>query len=337
MGFCDNQLESPPRRPPFFLFLPHMQIKDVQWFCKAVEMTSLHRAADALGVTQPALTKAVRRLEAEIGARLLERTPRGVAPTFMGQALLKQGLALGRWVNDTQALLGDLKHGAAGELRIGVVPALVESLLTPVLAELLDEGRGMRFHVSVQLSDMLLRQLEGGELDFAIAAIHPDRPMPGLSCMALGAQRSQVVARRGHALFRRRFTVQDLAAQPWVLPPPNIALRTWVDAMFAEAGIGAVPAFVYTDATPAVFAQLVRRTPMLTVMTDDSLAAVGGQGLAALPAPAPVWTLQLGLFWRRSAYFSEAMERLRERIGRAFVQRRRLLAAHARVGPARRG
>lgn len=298
-----------------------MQIKDLQWFVAAVERSSLHAAAETLGVSQPALSKSVRRLEAELGVRLLERTARGVAPTVIGKALFQRAQALGHWVHDTETLVRDLKTGQSGELRVGVVPALVESVLTPVLASFLEEGAKVRFQTSVQLSGVLLQQLEAGALDLAIAAIDPDRTAPSLNCVRLGAQHSYIVARKEHALHRRRFTVADLAAQPWVLPPTNVTLRTWVDELFARAGAQAAPAFVYTDATPAVFAKLVRRTALLTVMTADSLASAQGTGLAPLGEPAPSWALQMGLFWRRSAYFSAQMTTFRSRVVEAFNAR----------------
>ncbi|GAA5233005.1 LysR family transcriptional regulator [Verticiella sediminum] len=296
-------------------------IKDLAWFGKAVEMASLHAAADALGISQPALSKAIRRLEAEFGVRLLERTPRGVAPTPIGEALYQRARLLGGWVHDTRVLVHDLKTGQSGELRVGVVPALVESVLTPVLGEFLAEGSAIRFHTSVQLSAVLLQQLEAGALDVAIAAVNPERPSSALASTVLGTQSSHVVARLGHPLQGRRFTLGDLAAQPWVLPPANISLRAWVDALFVNAGIASSPAFVHTDATPAVFAELLRRTDALTVMANDSLASSHGKGLRPLPLPAPHWTLQLGLFWRRSAYFSATMSVFRERVIAAFANR----------------
>jgi len=298
-----------------------MQLKDLRWFCLAVDRGSLHAAADELAVTQPALSKAVRRLEAALGAQLLERMPRGVAPTGVGQLLYQRARALGNWVHDTEVLVQDLKTGQSGQLRVGVVPAMVESVLTPVLADFLSEGPGATFQTSVQLSGALLHELESGALDFAIAAMHPDRSPPALSCLPLGTQRSSIVARKEHPLFRRRFTIKDLGNEQWVLPPANITLRGWVDSMFRRAGVAATPGFVYTDATPAVFAQLVRRTSLLTVMADDSLRAAGSAGLAALGEPAPTWALKIGLFWRRNAYFSSLMERFRDRVHLAFAER----------------
>ncbi len=297
-----------------------MQLKDLQWFRQAVEAGNLHNAAEVLGITQPALSKAVQRLERSLGVRLLERTPRGVAPTAIGQALHARALLLGQWADDTRHQIQDLKTGQSGELRVGTVPAIVESVMAPVLNHFLAQGPAVRFKVSMQLSGVLMQQLENGELDFAIAAV--GAPVPAaFNHTVLGKQSSYVVARKGHPLLRGRFSVADMAAQQWVLPPSNIALRAWVESLFRANGIEMQPAFVQTDASPAAFAPLVRASHLLTVMTADSLAGSQGAGLVALPAPAPVWTLQIALFWRRSAYFSSLMKEFREQVVKVFGER----------------
>ena len=73
-----------------------MQLKDLQAFQTIAEMGNLHHAAHALGVTQPALTKTVQRLETALGVRLLERTARGVALTSIGRTLVARSRTLGQ-------------------------------------------------------------------------------------------------------------------------------------------------------------------------------------------------------------------------------------------------
>ncbi|WP_447775936.1 LysR family transcriptional regulator [Variovorax boronicumulans] len=297
-----------------------MQLKDLHSFRVAAERGNLHHAADALGVTQPALSKSIQRLETALGVRLFERTARGVALTAIGQALYARNLGLEQLVDDMRTEVQDMKLGQSGKLRIGTVPAIVESVMTPVFAAFLGAGKDVRFETQVQLSGVLLQQLEAGALDFAIAAVNREVP-PALTCTVLGEQESYVVARNGHPFHRRAFTLHDMAAQPWVLPPSSITLRAWVESMFRDAGIDGPTAFLQSDASPAVFAPLVRSTNLLTVMTSDSLGSSMGTGLAALPSPAPVWALEIGLFWRRNAYFSLLMKQFRDQVVEVFDAR----------------
>jgi DNA-binding transcriptional LysR family regulator len=315
--FFDNLLESVRPAPSD---APTMQLKDLQAFQKIADQGSLHGAASVLGVTQPALSKSLRRLETELGVRLFERAARGVALTSIGRTLYARNQALGQMVDDLRTEIHDLKTGQSGELRLGVVPSMIDTVVAPALASFAGHDAAARFCVHVQLSGQLLRELRGGLLDFALAAVQDDVP-PELAYTVLGQQQSCIVTRKGHPLQRRRFALEDLAARQWVLLPGDIALRAWVDQLFSGHGLPAPRLFIETDTTPAAFASLVGRTDLLTVMTMDSLHSPLGAGLAPLPAPAMRWSLQMGLFWRRSAYFSSLMKQCRQRLVQAYAQR----------------
>lgn len=297
-----------------------MQSRDLQAFVKIADAGNLHVAAAALGVTQPALTKLVRRLETSLDVYLLERTARGVTLTEFGRVLYARAKTLQQVADDTLTEIGDMKSGRSGQLRLGAVPSAVDTAVAPVLAQLMAGHDPIRFSITVQLSSRLLLDLQAGLLDFAIASV-PSQVPDELCFLSLWQQQTQVVSRKGHWLQRQRFTLEHLAQQPWLLPPANIALRTWVDSMFISAGIAPPKLCVEADASPAAFASLVRNSDVLAPMSIDTLDTPMGGGLAALPPPAGAWATHLGLFWRRSAYFSKLMERCRDSL-LSVVQRR---------------
>ncbi|MCB1999627.1 MAG: LysR family transcriptional regulator [Burkholderiaceae bacterium] len=297
-----------------------MQLKDLQAFQTIAEMGNLHHAAHALGVTQPALTKTVQRLETALGVRLLERTARGVALTSIGRTLVARSRTLGQMVDDIQTEIHDLKIGQTGELRIGAVPALIDSVVSPALSHFLGREDVARFQVHIKLSGALLRDLGNGHLDLAVAAVQ-DRIAPELNYTVLGEQRSFIVARRDHPLLRQPFALADLARQRWLLPPADIALRSWIDSLFTEHLTAVPDVFVEADTSPVVFASIVARTDLLTVLTTDSLHSPLAEGLAVLPPPAHQWSIPIGLFWRRNAYFSSLMKHCRQQLAKAFAQR----------------
>lgn len=315
-GYIDNDLESTPRAHRN----DTMQIKDVHAFVKAAELGNLHTAADALGITQPALSKSIRRLETALGVLLFERTARGVALTAIGRVMHERSRSLARQVHDIQTEIADLKTGGSGLIRLGVVPAVVESILAPMLMRFIESRDALRFDIQVQLSAGVLRSLEAGALDLAVAAIPSVLPVD-LHMTPLGALRSSVVARQGHPMLRGPFTLKELSLQAWLLPPPDILLSQWATAMFVENGLVPPVVSVQADASPAFFAALVRSTNLLTVLTDDMLHSSMGAGLAALPSPAGSWEIQLGLFWRRKAFFSKAMQDCRRELQQAFAHR----------------
>lgn len=297
-----------------------MQLKDLQAFTRIAEHGNLHVAADALGVTQPALSKAVRRLETHLGVRLLERTSRGVALTEFGRILQERSQSVQQLVEDTRIEIADLKTGQSGQIRLGAVPTIVDTSVIPAIAAMLGGSDPARFFVSVQLSGGLLRDLQAGALDFALAAIPAQLP-DDLSYLPLWKQETHIVARKGHWLLRKPCTLEDLSRQKWILPPKGILLRTWVDSMFAEAGLVPSEIPVEVDSSPVLFASLVRKTDLLTVMTVDTLKSPMGAGLAVLASPNDPWLTPLGLFWRRTAYFSKLMARCRDSLQATIASR----------------
>lgn len=299
-----------------------MQLKDLNAFMNIADAGNLHVAADQMGVTQPALSKLVRRLETSLDVCLFERTARGVVLTEFGKVLYRRSKALQEQTDDARTEIADLKAGLSGQLRLGTVPTFIDSAAAPVLADLLSDDEPMRFFVEVQLSSRLLPDLRAGQLDMAIASI-PAQVPDDLSYLPLWQQKTHVVARKGHWMQRHPFTLEDLSRQKWILPPTNVILRTWIDSMFASAGLEPPKVFVEMDASPAAFATLVRKSDILTAMTVDSLNSPMGTGLSILGAPAGSWSTHLGLFWRRTAYFSRLMERCRDGIIESVAERQR--------------
>lgn len=287
-----------------------MHTSDVLWVKRVAERGSVHRAATELGVSQPALSKAIRRVETSLGLQLFERTARGMLLTEAGHVVYRRAIELSDWTQGMASDVQSLKTADSGLLRVGVVPALVQTLLIPVSRALLHKHEG-RLSVRVQLSDGLFQLLANGEIDCAVAAMN-DTVSREFNHQVLGLQHSYVVGRKGHPLLKGEFSATDLCAQGWVLSPKHIVLRRWVDQFLEEtAGFEVVPT-VEIDATPSVLAPLLETTNLLTVLTEDALSSPACRHLRALPEPAPRWNLDIALFWRRTAPFSPMMQRFRE-------------------------
>jgi DNA-binding transcriptional LysR family regulator len=133
-----------------------------------IEEGSVNRAAVRLRITQPALSRQMQALEAEIGGKLLERETSGVKPTGLGHALVKSMRPL---VSACDSALADLRRQARGErseLRIGYLISAAQSVLTPALARL----RQSHPDLKLKLHDMSPREqidgLRAGELDVAL-------------------------------------------------------------------------------------------------------------------------------------------------------------------------
>ncbi|MCE9520654.1 MAG: LysR family transcriptional regulator [Verrucomicrobia bacterium] len=133
-----------------------------------IEEGSVNRAAVRLRITQPALSRQMQSLEAEIGGRLLERETSGVKPTGLGHALVKSMRPL---VGSYDSAMADLRRQARGErseLRVGYLISAAHSVLTPALTQF----RKSHPNLKLKLRDMSPREqidgLRAGELDVAL-------------------------------------------------------------------------------------------------------------------------------------------------------------------------
>src|SRR5262245_17909513 len=125
------------------------QLRDVEYFAAIAEHGQVQRAATALGLTQPALSKSLRRLETAMNAKLLKRTPKGVELTSVGEALLARVHKVRLSVDDMTREIADLSEGRTGHLRIGAATG-AGSHLVPVACEiLLKESPNVTFNISI--------------------------------------------------------------------------------------------------------------------------------------------------------------------------------------------
>jgi len=152
-----------------------MHLKTLRYFVAVADSGSLTAAAAAIPIAQPALTRQMRDLEAEMGVQLLQRLPRGVRLTPAGvtlyesaQRILTEAARLGRRLSHDQH-----KHGT--RVVLGVTPTLARLLLPPLLESCIDALDGMELGAREAFTPELLDWLERGMIDLAVLT----NPEPG--------------------------------------------------------------------------------------------------------------------------------------------------------------
>ncbi|CAB3925193.1 hypothetical protein AKG08_25230 [Achromobacter piechaudii] len=281
-----------------------MRLDDFQTFLVIARTLNLHRAADELKATQSAMSKAVKRLEIQYEIPLLIRTSHGIALTQAGETLRERAAHLVNSMHDIDSELTDIKTAASGKIRLGTSPGILDMVISPAIARFRNLQPKVRFEVNVQVSQELFTLLRAGLLDLAIAPA-PDKMPEGLNYDIVTEQAYYVVARDDHPLCQRRIKISMLASTEWILPPGDLQMRMWIDALFAEHRLGPLRVAIETRALPALLSPIVRQTNLLTVMTRNNLESPMGAGLSALKVPP--WQGRLGVFWRRVGYLSPAV------------------------------
>jgi DNA-binding transcriptional LysR family regulator len=272
---------------------------------------SLSAAAKALGLSQPALTKAVRRLEEECGVPLFDRGARGVSLTVYGEAFLRHARNLRASLREAREEMEALRHGAAGRVRLGAGPSW-QGMVLPEAITLFRAARpAVRIRVVGGMDQGLKDQLREGALDFVLAAIgDTPPPEPDLLQKALLADHYLVVAALDHPLRARPVvTLADLLAFPWILPGPGTAMVERLRVMFRARGLAPPEAVIETD-IQALKVALMRSGDYLSFHAAGHLAGLAVPEIRPLPVEGGSWRREAGIITRKGVEPNPAAQAL---------------------------
>lgn len=287
-----------------------METRDLDYLLAVEEHGGIGKAAEALGMSQPALTKAIQRVEAQTGLALFHRTVNGVAPTQAGALFLARARRIALEYEDALKEMHAIRSGEQGVLSLGYSPTVPAALVLGACRQLLKERPAARLRLRRRLARDLVDLLVAGELDLIVAP-EPMLDADGLSFVELFRDSLSVLADESHPLHRKRnLRLADLTDQEWLLPGPTIPLRQQVDAAFARLGLDVPRLRVETDFGSTSLLHLLRGTAMLCVAGTESLDAL--EGLRALNVDTNELDLRrhIGVIFRKDAYLSPLAQRM---------------------------
>jgi DNA-binding transcriptional LysR family regulator len=325
-----------------------IDLRQLRHLLALADQGSFGRAAAALEMTQPALSRSMQGLERQVGAALFERSKRGVVPTDEGRVLIVRARALVHAADELDREVLRRKVPGAGQISIGAGPYPGETILPAALAQFGAAYPLLRVRVLLRGDwDELLRRLRARELDFLACETSTLEGERDLEIEPLPPHPLYFVARHGHALTRRaRVRPANVFAYPLLalsrIPPrvlgPLLASLGERDAKWSGIPFPAVELtslaalkrlLADTDATapltlPCV-AEEVKRGTLALLLTESWLAT--SYGLVTLKGQAPGPAAQA------------LLERLREAEAALVPAEAALIARYARpiqVPPGRR-
>jgi len=145
-----------------------MNLKQLRYFVRIAECGSLSKAAEELGVAQPALSQQLRALEDELGVELVIRHSRGIVPNDLGTMLLSHFGTILNEIGRTRELVQDLTRNPTGEVRLGVTTTAARALTAPLVAKVHEHYPGITLRVVEAMSGTLSQALQRDSLDLSI-------------------------------------------------------------------------------------------------------------------------------------------------------------------------
>jgi DNA-binding transcriptional LysR family regulator len=239
---------------------------------------NLRRSAAAVSLTQPAATRMLQELEETLGLKLFERSPRGMAPTPYGEAMIRHAGAVLADLDSAREELTALAEGLHGRVAVGTLMSTASLLLPRTIARA--KARAPRLQVFVQegTHEQLLEALLAGDLDLMLGRVLPGDARDAVSVEILYREEFRVVCGSANLLARRRARLGDLVDHPWILPPPHVPLRQRLDALFLSQ----------TGRRPVNLVESISVVTNLTLLRESS-------ALGVLPAQTAKQYAKLGL------------------------------------------
>ena len=260
-----------------------IQLDDIDYFLAVAEEGQVRKAAQRLGVSQPAVTKGLQRLEKALGFELFERSVKGMTPTRVAEQFRRRTSDLRGALRDAVKEATDLHLGALGLLRVGVSPLYAQKLFVPAYVQLHRQRPAATVRASVHLNDELWRLLRQGELDLTLSSL-PSHVPEDLRTVALMQDDLCMVVRAAHPLLgRRRLKFADLAEVQWMLPGPDVAARRHVEARLAQAGLPPPRIALEVSNTAGHMRQILCETDLVSLMSESMLAGETAENLVVLP------------------------------------------------------
>lgn len=248
-------------------------IADLLKVLEVVRHSSLNKAASALGLSQPALSKSIHRMEKLLGVQLFERTPLGIVPTAQCRMMITHLQTI-----DAEVQIVFSRAARSGRIALGCSPLAAETVVARALGLLLAARPTTEIVVREGRRAALTADLRVGQLDLVIAPMTNDDISPDLVEEELFYDEMRIVVRAEHPLASRKaLRLRDLLDYRWVIPPEGTFIRRQIDREFGNAGLG-LPRIVDAINSTPVIKHLVQSQDCLAVLSVKSAYQELNQG-----------------------------------------------------------
>ena len=214
-----------------------MELRQLRYLVALADERHFTRAAARAHIAQPALSQQIRRLEAEVGLALVERTTRRVAMTDAGDLLVARARRILAEVDDARAELGALAGITSGRLAVGALHTMGPVDLSLLLASFHRRHPAIELTVREQSSEELAEMLRDDVIDLAFLSVTEHIQSRGLQLRHLVSEELVAVLPAQHALAEREVVhLTELAGDPFISFRPGSRLRELLDSATAGAG-----------------------------------------------------------------------------------------------------
>ncbi|MBS8259193.1 pca operon transcription factor PcaQ [Roseibium polysiphoniae] len=226
---------------------PRVKYRHVQCFLEVARRRSLVKAADALSITQPAVSKTLKELEDILEVRLFERSRKGVSLTQFGEVFLHYAGASLAALKQGLDSVAQARMSGESYLNVGVLPSVAARIVPDAVQTFQSESVETTLTLITGPNTFLLSRLRVGELDLVVGRLADPEQMAGLSFAHLYSESVSFVVRRGHPLlYEKSGDLGGIADFPVLYPTKEAIIRPYIERLLITHGITRLPKRVET-------------------------------------------------------------------------------------------
>ncbi|MHA7879822.1 MAG: LysR family transcriptional regulator [Saccharospirillum sp.] len=282
--------------------LEALNVKKLLYFSDLAATGSFSKSAKRLGIAQPALSISMRKLEEEVGLKLINRAERRMTLTSDGAVLLKYARLIMAQLEEANRELSELKGLESGVVHLGASAMLSSYLLAPKLIAFKQQYPGIRLRLTEAGTDTLEQMVINGELDLALVRHEPDHEQIR-HAEKLEEQIVALLPTHHHLAQKVAISVEDFSAQPLVLFRKGYFLRESIEARARQTKRTLDIRFetnLIELMKKLVLAEVGLSTCLDMIIDNDSR-------LCTRPFDPPI-PLNLAWGWRKNHYLSQASQ-----------------------------
>ena len=282
-------------------------------FLSIAEYGKLTFAAEAIGLTQPSLTKRLQNLEGKLGSQLFYRTRSGMQLTPAGKKFLPRARRIEQEVLQAKEELRSLEYAGLDIMRIGAGPLFHQRFVAPVFAKLLQEFPALRLDLSVDPNETSLPKLIAGDLDLVLGVIEPTLAQDDtLILLKMTKLEHGIILPSDYKIANQTdVPAEALRDMRWVLYGDDQDTEKWLNDYFRENNLGR-PQIAVQTASFNTGLSLVRSSGFVMMAPVQLAPVIKEAGLVIRSANPVITTLTSGAYVRPSSLGFPAIKRFLE-------------------------
>lgn len=277
-----------------------MDIRQIEYFVEVAKQLSFTKAATALHVSQPSISKAIQNLEAELGVPLFYRSSKQLELTDAGHAVLTNALQVLQAFKNIRTELTDIMELKKGQIRIGIPPIVGAEFFSKLISYYKEQYPFIEILLTEAGTKRIREEIENGELDIGLVCSCQSKN-PQLDIITFMMDPLQLIVHADHTLAQKSsVTIQDLMHEPFIIYRKDFVLYDRIIDECTKAGF--TPTIACETTQKDLFIEMVQAKLGIALLPQKICEKINSPTIRNIPIENNKIFLELGITWKNNDY-----------------------------------